>query len=130
MEPVLTGQDGNFGTNEHFVYANCALGLPTVTHHLPVQLLLFQALNRTFGSWRGGVGLGVGLHQLANNPVEGLLGVDSIAMNSVGTCKYRTKQEREQIVDVTLKRRSSSNSVTTEEVSKDARARVSFTCPK
>jgi hypothetical protein len=47
--------------------------------------------------------LRVSLHELGNDTVESFLGVDSIAMDGIWTT--RTEQDREEILEATLKAR-------------------------
>lgn len=83
MEPMLAGQNCHLVSQVHLIYADRALHLCAIAHHLPVQLLLLQFLDGRLGCrWRG-IRLRVGFHELGDDPVKALLSVHSVTVGGI-----------------------------------------------
>lgn len=83
VEPMTTGEDGNFVTNIDVVHAHGTFSLAIAAHHALVGLLFGEPANGFSGGRTGGGGAMGLLHELCNDAVKGFFGVDSIPVSRV-----------------------------------------------
>jgi hypothetical protein len=89
MEPMLAWKKCDnlanitlFTAQLHCIQANGAFDLAVRSEEVLVHGLALQLRNRLFRHTRR-VGVRLGFHELADNPIKGFLGVDSIAHHGI-----------------------------------------------
>lgn len=81
MEPMTAGKNGNFVADVDVVHAHGTFSLAITAHHALIGFLFRQSAN-SFSGCRARSGGAMGLlHELCNDAVKGLFGVDSISVS-------------------------------------------------
>ncbi len=96
VEPVFAGENGNGVTYLYGVHADRAFGFAIGAEHAFVDLFLRQSGNGGGRSRSGRVRSVILIHHLPDDAVEGFLGIDCVAVNSIGWVMVASEELSEE----------------------------------